>query len=81
MIAVMSFLAAQPEMNCFKLQNNQAFKQIQKPFENYTDYEAGIRIENDVEYTGYFLSADNFLFPNEDEKQYFHMIFTLEKVN
>jgi hypothetical protein len=81
MIAVMSFLAAQPEMNCFKLQNNKVLKQIQKPYENYTDYEAGIRIKNEVEYTGYFLSDNNFLIPNKEEKQNFHMVFTLEKVD
>lgn len=81
LIAVMGFLAAQPEMNCFKLRSSKVLNQIQKPFENYTDYEAGVRIKNEVEYTGYDLANDNFLFPNQEEEQYFHMIFTLEKVN
>jgi uncharacterized RDD family membrane protein YckC len=79
LIAVMGFLAAQPQMNCFKLQNNNALKQIRKSFENYTDYEAGLRIKNEVEYTGYYLVDDNLLVPNDEEKQYFHMIFTMEK--
>lgn len=81
LIAAMGFLAAQPKMNCFKLRNNQAFRQLRKSFENYTDYEAGIRIKNEVEYTGYYMLNDNILYPNDKEKPYFHMIFTLEKVN
>jgi hypothetical protein len=81
MIAAMGFLAAQPRMNCFRLTNNQAFRQIRKSFENYTDYEAGVRIKNEVEYTGYSLVNDNLLFPKEGEQQYFHMIFTLEKAD
>ena len=49
--------------------------------DNYTDYEAGIRITNVVEYSGYTLMDDVLLFPEKGKKQHFHMTFTLEKID
>jgi hypothetical protein len=79
-IAVMGFLAAQKKANCISINRSDILKIVQKGLENYTEYEAGVRVKNEVQYTGYTEYAEGYLFPNEGEEQSFHMIFTLEKV-
>ena len=78
-IAIMGFVAAQREMNCFRISASDLVKAVQKPFENYTEYEAGIRVKNEIEYTDYSMS-EGLLFPT-GENPYFHMRFTLERMD
>jgi hypothetical protein len=52
-IAIASFLAAQKETNAFSFHRSTKLKTIENDFENYTFVEAGIRVTNKVEYSGY----------------------------
>ncbi|PKM51234.1 MAG: hypothetical protein CVV02_07705 [Firmicutes bacterium HGW-Firmicutes-7] len=79
-IAVMSFLAAQKEMNGIRLYRSGIVDKINNGFRDYSFVEGGIRVTNKVEYRGYELFGDQHLFPIEGEKQYYHMVFTLEKI-
>jgi uncharacterized RDD family membrane protein YckC len=79
-IAFMSFVAAQKEMNFIRLRSSEFIKNISKDYENYSFIEAGVRVTNKVEYSGYSESNGQFLLPTEGLEQYFHMIFTMEKV-
>ncbi len=81
LMAVMSLVAAQKEENCLKIKSSDIMKLLPKSFDNYAVYEAGIRIRNEVEYSGYSKVDDVLLFPEEGKEHYFHMIFTLEKMD
>jgi hypothetical protein len=84
-IAVTSFLAAQKEMNAIRFNRSRNIKKILKnDFDNYTFVESGIRVTNQVEYSGYSKSSDangSILFPAEGQKNYYHMIFTMELID
>ena len=77
-IAVLSFVAAQDEMNCIRLQRSNIFEKLGNGLENRSFSEAGIKITNKVEYRGYE-DAERYLIPIVGKEQYFHMIFTMEK--
>jgi hypothetical protein len=79
-IAVMSFLASQKEMNFIRLHRSGILQKIDNDYENYSFVEEGIRVTNKVEYSGYDFFGGQYLSPIQGEKQKFHMIFTLEKV-
>ncbi len=79
-IAFMSFLAAQKETNAIRIQYSGRLQTLNNNFADYSFVEAGVRVTNKVEYSGYSKIDDNLLIPSEGMEQYFHMIFTLEKV-
>lgn len=85
-IAIISFLAAQPEMNGVCLQLSGVLKEIDNEYENYTFTEAGIKVTNKIELRGYEPIEKGFsqfgldFLPIEGEEQHFHMVFTMEKV-
>lgn len=79
-IAVISFLAAQQEMNCIRLYRSGILQTISNDLQNYSFIESGVRVTNKVEYSGYDTYSAPYLIPIEGQKQYFHMIFTMEKV-
>jgi hypothetical protein len=79
-IAFMSFVAAQKEMNFIKLRGNDRLKMLSNDFKDYSFVEADIRVSNKVEYSGYSSISEQYLFPTEGKEQYFHMVFTMEKV-
>ena len=80
-IAVISFLAAQHEMNCIRLFRSGILQTISNDLQNYSFIESGVRVTNKVEYSGYDISSAPYLIPIEGQKQYFHMVFTMEKVS
>lgn len=79
-IAVNSFLAAQKGMNPIRLYRSGKKNRIMKCFENYSFKEAGIRVTNKIEVTGYDTLDNQYLFPQKEGKKYFHMIFSLQKI-
>lgn len=80
-MAYISFVAAQKEMNCIRLNSLDVLQTLSNGFQNYSFTEAGIRISNEVDYSGYDLFDDEYLIPIEGQVQYFHMVFTMEKIN
>jgi uncharacterized RDD family membrane protein YckC len=80
-IAFMSFVAAQKEMNFINLPRNSALLEFRNDFVDYSFVEAGIRVTNKVEYSGYNDFDEHFLIATEGMLQNFHMTFTMEKVD
>jgi hypothetical protein len=78
-LAVLSFLAADKEMNCLRLQTSGILAKIKPRYESFSFTEAGIKVTNEVEIRGLENIADVFLAPIEGEDPYFHLVFTLEK--
>lgn len=80
-MAVMSFLVAQKGMNFISLHRSGLLGKISHEFQNFSFVEAGIRVTNEVHYSGYDLLADHdLLLPNNGEPQHFQSRFTMEKV-
>ena len=79
-IAAMSFVAAQEGISFQDLSKMQLIKKLGTGLEDFSFEEAGIRISNTVDYTGYDKIGVNHLVAIEGEKQYFHMIFKMEKL-
>jgi hypothetical protein len=78
-VAILSFLAADKEMNCLRLQTSGILAKIKPRYESFSFTEAGIKVTNEVEIRGLENIADVFLAPIEGEVPYFHLVFTLEK--
>jgi len=79
-IATMSFVAAQNDMNFINLYKSNFLKKLGNGFENFSFEEAGVQITNNVEYSGFDPISNGYLIPKDDEEQYMHMIFMLEKL-
>ncbi len=82
-VGILSFVAAQKEINCISLHTKGVLDQLKKSFENYEMEVAGVKITNHVEYRGYEL-LDNVggqvLFPIDGEELYFKRVFKMEKI-
>jgi hypothetical protein len=80
MIATMSFVAAQNDMNFIDLYKSNFLHKLGNGFENFSFEEAGVQITNSVEYSGFDMVPNGYLIPKDEEEQYIHMIFMLEKL-
>lgn len=78
-IALMSFLGAQKEMNFKRLNKSGILEEISNGSKDYSFVEAGIRVTQKVESRGYDLT-NQYIFPIEGQDQYYHMVFTMEKI-
>lgn len=73
-----AFVGADKSVNGFELYSRDIIKKFDKSFSNFSFEVEGFRITNTVEYSGY--AGDNqFLVPEDDEDQYFHMKFVVER--
>ena len=77
-VSVMSFFAAQPKMNYYKLHKSDVLNKIDSTFENYSFTEDGVKFTHHVELKGCKLK-DNGIEPTE-HVYYIHLVFTMEKV-
>lgn len=79
-LATMSLMGAQKEMNGLRFYQSGVLKRIGNGFENFTFDEAGVRVSNTVEYSGYDYVGNQMLLPIEGENQNFHMVFTVKLI-
>ena len=78
-VMAVAFLAAQREMTPFMLSRDSSLRQLEA-LSNYAFELAGVRVTHTLEHRGY-RTATGWLFPIEGEEQFFHMVFSLEKIN
>lgn len=76
----LAFLAAQKEANCIRILAGPELKRVTQTMGDYSFTLAGVRVTNEVEYSGYS-DAGTMLFPVVEEEQYFHMKFTMERAD
>lgn len=77
----MSYVCAQDEMNCIRLEASGIKKQIiNNTFTSFTLTEAGIKVSYEVDYSGFFVSSSGVLVHQDAEKRNFHLVFTMERV-
>lgn len=77
-VAVMSFFAAQPKMNYYKLNKSDVLNKINNTFENYSFTEDGVKFTNQVELKGYELKGD--WVEHTGHEYYIHLVFNMERV-
>jgi len=81
MACVMSYVAAQPEMNIFKLRSEKIMNNFKdRFFQSFEFTSAGINVSCKVEHSGYY-QGNNYLVANEGEDNYYHLVFKMEKID
>jgi hypothetical protein len=76
-LSVKSYVCAQRGENF--LSQFSVFPRENTAFKNFEYTRSGITVKNSVTYEGYHPAGEFALFPDEAEKQYFHLVFSMEK--
>lgn len=76
----LAFFGAQKEVNCFTLNLNHELKTVLQSMENFSIELCGVRITQEIEYTGYML-LDNSFWTETGKTQSFKMTFLMERVD
>jgi len=79
-MAYSSFVGSDKSVSAMSLFSKGVVDQINNSFRDFEFDIADIRVSNQVEIKGYHIS-DRYLFPIENEEQYFHIVFTMERIN
>lgn len=74
-----AFVGADRSFNGFELYSSDIIKKFDKSFSDFSFEVDGYKITNTVEYSGYAF-GNQFLIPEDDEEQYFHMKFVVERL-
>lgn len=81
LIAIMSYVGAQPGMTGLHLENSDLLHQLkQNEVQSFSFSEGGIKVSCDVDNRGYFVSTSGTLVDDGSADRYFHMSFTMERV-
>ena len=78
-IAYTAFVGADKSLNHKSLYSDEVVHYLNNGFENFEFEIAGFKVSNEVEVSGY-QTASSILVPKENEKQYFHLTFTMERI-
>ncbi|WP_186565079.1 MerR family transcriptional regulator [Lawsonibacter celer] len=77
-LAALAFVAARPEYTCLTWASSDVLERIERQSEeNYTFQAGGVTIAQCIEYRGY-TNGSGFLFAEDSEPVFYHLIFTLE---
>lgn len=79
-MAYNSFVGAEKSLSYKSLYSKEITQLLNNSFEAFEFEIAGIKVSNDVEIKGYHVSS-NILIPEDNEEQYFHLTFVMERVN
>jgi DNA-binding transcriptional MerR regulator len=76
-LALKSYVCAQKGVNF--LNQNSVVTRDNTAFKSFSYTKAGVTVNCSVDYEGYRLTESGLLFPDNNEKQYYHLEFTMEK--
>lgn len=77
-MAYHSLVGSQKSVNVWQLQDKEIVNRFVNSFEDFDFIKGDIKVTNRVEYSGY-RDGRSYLFPEENQDQRFHLVFTLER--